>query len=136
MNHLTFAIAAGCLMSGPVLAHEIVHGAHTHAHGPDCGHDRLAHEGHMDYLHDGHLHHVQGDHVDEHALAVTAENPADDALVSTVAHGEHAHTLSAGAHPVVQHGDHFDFIHDGRLHFVHGDHVDDHGPVTVIEAST
>jgi hypothetical protein len=33
---------------------------------------------------------------------------------------------------VVPHGDHFDFVFFGRLHHVHGDHCDDHGPITVI----
>jgi hypothetical protein len=33
---------------------------------------------------------------------------------------------------MVQHGAHMDFIHDGRLHSVHGDHTDDHGAVTLL----
>ena len=32
---------------------------------------------------------------------------------------------------MIRHGDHMDYIHDGHLHHVHGDHVDDHGPVTI-----
>jgi hypothetical protein len=32
----------------------------------------------------------------------------------------------------VPHGDHVDFLVNGRLHYPHGDHCDDHGPVTVV----
>jgi hypothetical protein len=32
----------------------------------------------------------------------------------------------------VPHGDHFDYLVDGRLHHRHGDHCDDHGPITVL----
>jgi hypothetical protein len=32
----------------------------------------------------------------------------------------------------VPHGDHHDYLIDGRLHHPHGDHCDDHGPVTVL----
>jgi hypothetical protein len=47
-------------------------------------------------------------------------------------------------HPLVPHGDHYDYLVDGRLHHPHGDHCDgrlhhphgdhcdDHGPVTVV----
>jgi hypothetical protein len=34
----------------------------------------------------------------------------------------------------VQHGDHMDFVHDGHLHHLHGDHTDDHGAVKLITA--
>lgn len=46
-----------------------VHAEHTvaeHAHGADCGHDTIEHDGHVDYLHDGHKHAEHGDHYDEH----------------------------------------------------------------------
>lgn len=43
-----------------------VHAEHDHVHGPDCGHEAVEHEGHLDYLHDGHRHHPHGDHYDEH----------------------------------------------------------------------
>jgi ethanolamine utilization protein EutQ (cupin superfamily) len=32
----------------------------------------------------------------------------------------------------VPHGDHIDYIVDGRLHHVHDGHCDDHGPVEII----
>jgi hypothetical protein len=28
-----------------------------------------------------------------------------------------------------------DYVHDGRLHAVHGDHMDDHGAVKLVAAS-
>ena len=40
--------------------------AHTHAHGPDCGHVAVVHGDHVDYVHDGHRHAVHGEHYDEH----------------------------------------------------------------------
>ena len=39
--------------------------AHGHTHGPDCGHDAVIHEDHVDYLHDGHAHHEHDGHYDE-----------------------------------------------------------------------
>ena len=40
------------------------HNAHSHQHGPGCGHTTIQHEGHTDYLHDGHMHHPHEGHVD------------------------------------------------------------------------
>lgn len=30
--------------------------AHSHTHGPGCGHRAIIHGDHVDYLHDGHVH--------------------------------------------------------------------------------
>ncbi|MEM0984717.1 MAG: hypothetical protein AAGJ32_00575 [Pseudomonadota bacterium] len=109
--------------------HADVHADHAHEHGEGCGHVMVRHNDHWDYLHDGHLHHVHGDHVDEHVLEVTDANPADENPIEAALHANHVHGDDDAAHPLVPHGDHFDHIHDGRLHHVHGDHVDDHGPV-------
>ena len=38
----------------------------NHVHGDGCGHEAVAHEGHVDYLHDGHRHAAHGGHWDEH----------------------------------------------------------------------
>jgi hypothetical protein len=84
------------------------------------------HKGHVDYLHDGHLHHPHGDHVDEHVVAVSADNP--DAC--SPAGCEHVCDESCG-HPAVPHGDHVDYLVDGRLHHPHADHCDDHGALAV-----
>jgi zinc transport system permease protein len=40
--------------------------AHTHQHGPDCGHAAIRHGDHVDYVHDGHRHAEHGAHYDEH----------------------------------------------------------------------
>ncbi|EDP59878.1 hypothetical protein AND4_00678 [Vibrio sp. AND4] len=32
----------------------------------------------------------------------------------------------------MKHGDHIDYIVDGRLHHQHGDHCDDHGPIELV----
>ena len=37
-----------------------------HAHGPDCGHERVQHQDHYDYLVGEELHHPQGDHCHHH----------------------------------------------------------------------
>lgn len=105
-----------------------VHEGHDHEHGPGCGHTAVQHEGHTDYLHGGHLHHPHGDHVDEHAIAISASNPAD----CTPGHecGEHepghVHGADCG-HEAVPHGDHVDYLVDGHLHHPHDGHCDDHG---------
>lgn len=41
-------------------------GHDAHAHGQDCGHLALEHEGHVDYMHDTHRHAEHGGHWDEH----------------------------------------------------------------------
>ncbi len=110
------------------------HTAHRHpehVHGPGCGHTALQHDGHTDYLHEGHLHHAHGDHYDEHVLAVDATNPAQcTPQVTACAQSGHTHGPDCG-HEAVPHGDHVDYLVNGRLHHAHGDHCDDHGPVTV-----
>jgi len=40
----------------------------------------------------------------------------------------HTHSATCG-HPRVIHGDHVDFLVDGRLHHPHGSHCDDHGAI-------
>ncbi len=100
------------------------HHDHSHVHGPGCGHTPIYHDGHVDYLHDGHLHHVtrQGK-VEEHAISVSKTNPAGHT-------GRAAAPPSSGA-PRVRHGDHYDYLVNGRLSHKHGKHYDDHGPVQV-----
>jgi hypothetical protein len=108
------------------------HANHDHTHGEGCGHRKVTHEGHEDYLHDGHLHHRHGDHVDDHTVAVSAENPA----ACTPAHacgahpGDHQHGAGCG-HEAVPHGDHVDFLVNGHLHHPHATHCDDHGALAV-----
>jgi hypothetical protein len=101
------------------------HADHAHKHGPKCGHTAVRHDGHVDYLHDGHLHHMHEDHVDEHVIAVNATNPVN---CTPEVHCSHAHGPNCG-HEEVPHGDHVDYLVNGRLHHPHGDHCDDHGPV-------
>ncbi|MEQ8411400.1 MAG: hypothetical protein RIB52_07580 [Erythrobacter sp.] len=127
------AVAASALAAG-AYAHEVLHAGHEdHAHGADCGHMAIEHAGHVDYLHDGHLHFGHSGHYDEHALAVSSTNPAAEELASVVTTDDHMHGHDGEEHAMVQHGDHMDYIHDGRLHFVHGDHMDDHGPVALVD---
>jgi hypothetical protein len=88
---------------------------------------------HVDYLENGHLHHVENGRTEEHVLEVSAENP-DRCAVEHRACGHaavHQHGPGCG-HEAVPHGDHIDYLVDGRLHHPHGDHCDDHGPLTIV----
>jgi hypothetical protein len=98
-----------------------IHAHHEHTHSEQCGHLRVVHGGHIDFLHDGHLHHPHGDHYDEHVLEVSEANP--DACSPIACGCDH----NGCGHPQVPHGDHVDYLVDGRLHHRHGDHCDDHG---------
>lgn len=102
-----------------------------HVHGPNCGHTAVRHGDHIDYLHDGHLHHPHGDHCDEHIIEVNETNPDGCSPVHTC--GEHVHGPGCG-HEAIQHGDHIDYIVDGRLHHVHDGHCDDHGPIEILQS--
>ncbi len=106
-----------------------VHGDHPHQHGPDCGHTGIKHDGHVDYLHDGHLHHQDADGlVTEHVIAVSDTNPAECNQAAEGIDPDHVHGPGCG-HEAVPHGDHVDYLVNGRLQHQHGDHIDDHGPV-------
>jgi hypothetical protein len=107
------------------MTHEIHEGTHSHQHGPGCGHTAVQHDDHVDYLHDGHLHHPHDDHVDEHVIAVDQAHPGDhtDPVACAHTHGDGC------GHEAVPHGDHVDFLVEGRLHHPHEDHCDDHGPL-------
>jgi hypothetical protein len=41
----------------------------SHVHGPGCGHQSVAHEGHADYVVDGQRHHPHEGHCDNHGPA-------------------------------------------------------------------
>lgn len=112
---------------------EHVHQGHEHVHGPDCEHPGVRHDGHVDYLHEGHLHHQREDGtVEEHALPVGGENPADCTPDHEMEHDQdHRHGPGCGHEPV-PHGDHTDYLIDGHLHHPHGGHCDNHGPVEVV----
>ncbi|MHB1044973.1 MAG: hypothetical protein ACYC4P_03080 [Thermoanaerobaculia bacterium] len=97
---------------------------HPHEHGPGCGHRAIRHGDHADYLHDGHLHSPGDAGVAEHVLAVDHGRPAACAPVECPAR----HHAGCG-HPLVPHGDHLDYLVDGALHHLHGDHCDLHGTV-------
>src|SRR5258708_2807156 len=102
------------------------HVQHSHKHGQNCGHLAVRHDGHIDYLHNGHLHHVHGDHVDEHVIEVNAATP--DQCTPGTSCADHVHGPGCG-HPEIPHGDHIDYLVNGRMHHMHGDHCDDHGAV-------
>jgi hypothetical protein len=102
------------------------HEPHTHVHSVHCGHIRIQHGDHIDYLHDGHLHAEHEGHYDEHVIAVSETNPATCTPIACGCGHQGC------GHALVPHGDHLDYLYEGRLHHPHGDHCDDHGPVTVL----
>jgi hypothetical protein len=104
------------------------HHTHDHKHGQNCGHPTVQHDGHTDYLHDGHMHHMHGDHVDEHSFGVDASTPDRCMPLQGCSAAGHKHGPNCG-HAAVPHGNHADFLVDGRLHHMHGNHCDDHGKV-------
>ncbi|WP_199803329.1 hypothetical protein [Erythrobacter rubeus] len=133
MKCLVFVLAAASSLSSAASAHEILHADHaSHTHAADCGHTALEHGGHIDYIHDGHLHHGHDGHVDEHMIVVSSTNPEAHELATTVTSDDHPHDHEGEEHQMIQHGSHMDFVHNGRLHHVHGDHTDDHGPVKLV----
>lgn len=103
-----------------------IHPNHPHVHSEHCGHTRVQHNDHIDYLHDGHLHHPHEGHYDEHVLEISATNP--NQCVPIPCQCGH----QGCGHEAVPHGDHIDYLVDGRLHHPHGDHCDDHGPLVVL----
>lgn len=107
-----------------------IHPDHPHDHGPDCGHQAIAHGKHIDYLHDGHLHHPHDGHIDEHVIEVSSANP-DGCTGGHDCSGHdcnHIHGPGCG-HESIPHGDHVDFLVNGHLHHPHDGHCDDHGAV-------
>ncbi|WII92791.1 hypothetical protein QEO94_09165 [Kingella negevensis] len=106
------------------------HENHAHKHGANCGHTAIQHGDHVDYLHDGHLHHAHAGHYDEHVLDVSASNP--DGCHPTHECAGHVHGANCG-HEAVPHGDHVDYLVNGRLHHQHGNHCDDHGEVVIVK---
>lgn len=111
------------------MAHSKHDGNHPHTHGPGCGHPAVRHGDHVDYLHDGHLHHARGEEVLEHVLEVDVEHPGGH-IREVACAGPHAHGPKCG-HPEVPHGDHVDFLVEGRLHHVHDGHCYDHGALAL-----
>ncbi len=103
------------------------HENHTHEHGENCGHTQIKHGNHTDYLHDGHLHSIHDSHIDECVLEVSDANPA--ACAETACECSHDENCK---HEAVPHGDHVDYLVDGKLHHHHDGHCDNHGAVYVM----
>ncbi len=106
------------------------HEHHDHQHGPNCGHIAIEYDGAVCYLHDGHLHKVHGDHV--HCISIEFSDQNPDGCNPIQVQKGHVHGKGCG-HEQIPHGDHVDYLVEGRLCYQHGDHVDDHGSVKVIK---
>jgi hypothetical protein len=103
----------------------------TQAQHDHSGSTAIRHGDHVDYLHDGEMHHAGADGVENHSIEVSATNPDE---CNEVESGGHVHNATCG-HETVPHGDHTDYLVDGRLQHQHGDHADDHGPVDVVQTA-
>ncbi|PWU18406.1 MAG: hypothetical protein C5B49_07215 [Bdellovibrio sp.] len=96
----------------------------AHQHGPQCGHKKIPHGNHTDYLNDeGLLDCANG----QHPVAISENNPDK---CKPLASSKHVHDDGCG-HAKVMHGNHLDYLVDGRLEHPHGDHIDDHGQLEV-----
>ncbi|GAE24658.1 unnamed protein product [Halalkalibacter wakoensis JCM 9140] len=104
-----------------------IHEKHPHKHSVACGHTKIKHDDHIDYVHNGHLHHEHNGHWDECTIPVSETNPVECVPMNCGC----SHDSDCG-HELVPHGDHMDYLVNGRLHHVHGDHCDDHGPVELV----
>ena len=102
-----------------------------HVHGQGCGHTAIKHNDHVDYLSDGKLHHLGDGGCEEHVIEVSDKNPDSCNKAHRCEGSGHQHGPNCG-HERVPHGDHYDYLVDGRLHHVHGDHCDDHGEVDTL----
>eukprot|EP00026_Physarum_polycephalum_P003535 Phypoly_transcript_03548.p1 GENE.Phypoly_transcript_03548~~Phypoly_transcript_03548.p1 ORF type:complete len:588 (+),score=107.17 Phypoly_transcript_03548:215-1978(+) len=111
--------------------HEVHEGHHPHVHGAGCGHTAIAHEDHIDYLHDAHLHNHHKDHIDDHKIGLSESNPNACTHSEFICDPTHTHNENCG-HELVPHYDHYDYLVDGHLHFVHDSHCDDHGWIDVV----
>ena len=107
-----------------------IHEHHDHEHGTGCGHVAIEYDGAICYLHNGHLHKKHGDHYHCTSIEFSEQNP--DGCNPTECASGHVHGPGCG-HEAVPHGDHIDYLVDGRLHYPHSDHCDDHGTVKVIK---
>ena len=103
---------------------------HDHDHSPDCGHIGIRLGDETAYLHNGHLHIKCGDHTHCRVIEFSADNPDGCNQVECDAGHEHG---SACGHQQVPHGDHVDYLVNGRLHHVCDGHCDDHGPVEIVD---
>jgi hypothetical protein len=60
-----------------------------------------------------------------HPVAISDKNPN---RCKPTKSSIHVHGTGCG-HQKVMHGDHVDYLVDGRLEHPHGDHIDDHGRI-------
>ena len=98
----------------------------------------IRHGDDIDVLQGSHLHFLREDGaLEEHTIEISERNPAD----CTGSHSPDAAELGHEPghrhgqdcdHPQVPHGGHMDYLVNGCLHFVHGDHCDEYGPVEVV----
>lgn len=99
-----------------------------HQHTLECGHTKIMHDDHIDFVEgNGHLHHKHEGHWDECHIDVNEKNPDTENHVSSEIHDDNC------GHEKIAHGDHYDYLVNGRLQHVHNDHVDDHGSVNIVK---
>lgn len=119
---------------------------HHHHHKPGCAHLQIQHNGHTDFLYNSFLFSLTDDWI-QHGIEDSALYPDICAQFCTLGHPiDHIHSDNCGHQPVLvnylqfhliynlyiftiskKHGNHIDYIVDGQLHHVHGNHCDNHG---------
>ncbi len=116
---LLIAFVAGSSIA--FAAANVEHKSHeTHKHGENCGHAVIKHSDHVDHMHEGHMHNtVASGKVVEHKLRVAT---AKDHVKAPSENG-HAHGVNCG-HERIEHDNHSDYVVNGNVHHVHGDHCD------------
>jgi hypothetical protein len=116
---LLIAFVAGSSIT--FAATKVEHKSHeAHKHGENCGHAAIKHSDHVDYMHDNHFHNTAANgKVVEHKVRVAASKEHTKAS----AENGHTHGVNCG-HERIEHGDHSDYVVDGNVHHVDGDHCD------------
>ena len=104
-----------------------------HVHGPGCGHIAIQHKNDVDYSTAAACNTLRAG-----TLMSTWSKLARPILTGAIWKPSRfrtqcgASTWSSCGDEAVPHGDHVDYLVDERLHHPHGDHCDDHGPLTVV----
>ena len=94
---------------------------------------KVKHGRHIDHLVDGHLYHWRQGRREEHSIDTCAINPTTCTMGHNCAghDDDHQHGPDCG-HPLIPHGDHFDYLVEDHLHCVHEGHCDHHGLIKVV----
>src|SRR3984893_13898091 len=124
MNRIAAKRERNCMIT----CTEAHHPDHVHQHGPNCGHTAIRHDAHVDFM----------TAICTACTGIMLTSISSRSEPRTPVHctpeircSGHEHGPNCG-HEAIPHGDHLDYLVNGRLHHTHGDHCDDHGPVQLV----